>query len=397
MKFKLKNLFFLLFVLVFSFSVASCTNNADTNGYVGGDNGLLLSFLEDSPPDTVYDSQSYAVPITVKIRNDGEFDIPSSNVKLSIGGISTTEFNVNMEEGSLKDYKPEVADPFRGKTLIDGSVVDGDEDYITLEEEFYYKNTIKREDLTYPLIVDVCYPYVTLATAQVCLKGNYQKESNVCNPETTTGLSVSGAPVKIANLKEYGTGDTLNIEFDVRVNSNVQGVYAPKPDQDCKTNSLAEDAKEKNWVYIRVDANNNGRLTCLGLQQKNNFNGPVLFSYPQSITGYAIRITEINPVQEGYIRLDPETNSKTVKCRLKVDRNTDVKVGSLDIAVGYYVSDRISKDITVTHMEDDGMNNNMDSTNNNANAGSNSNVEGSCEERYNDPEQIALCKQFEGQ
>ncbi len=392
---KAKNVFFLLLIAVFAFGMASCTNNSNTNGYVGGDNGLLISFLEDSPPDVVYDSPSYAVPVTVKIRNDGEFDIPTDKIYLEIGGISTNEFNIQRPSGYLTEYVQNYNNVFRGKTLIDGKAVDGDEDYITLEEKFYYKNTIKREDLTYPLIIDVCYPYMTLATAQVCLKGNYQKSSEVCDPATTTGLSVSGAPIKIANLKEYGTGDTLNIEFDVKVNSNVEGVYAPKPEQKCKTTSLADDAKVKNWVYVRVDANNNGELTCLGLQSKSEFNGGEMFSYPQSITGNAIRISSIEPVVDGYVRLDPDTGVKTVKCRLKVPRSTDAKVGSLDIALSYYIDDSTKKDIKVTHLEDDGTNTNYDSN-------TDSNVdnvnEGSCEERYaGDPQQIELCKKFEGQ
>ncbi len=396
---KFKNIFFLLFFLFFSLSLASCTNNGGSKSYIGGDNGLLLSFLDDSPPDVVYDSSSYAVPVTVKVRNDGEFDIPAEKVLFSIGGISTNEFNIMRDKGSLVDYKPDVANPFRGKTLIDGKAVDGDEDYVTLEEEFFYKNTIKREDLTYPLTVDVCYPYVTLATAQVCLKGNYQKKSEICDPATTTGLSVSGAPVKISNLKEYGTGDTLNVEFDVKVNSNVQGIYAPMPGQECKTTSLAEDAKIKNYVYVRVDSNNNGQLTCLGLQKKPDFNGGEMFSYPQSITGNAIRISSINPVVDGYVRLDPETGVKTVKCRLKVDRNSGDKVGSLDIAVSYYVSDRISKDVKVTHMEGDNPVGNSDSNSSYNNNGDNNEGSGSddCAQRYSDPQQIELCRKVSGQ
>lgn len=389
---KFKNVFLAFFVLFFAFSLASCNNTNSTKGYVGGDNGLLVSFLDDSPPDVVYDSSSYAVPVTVKVRNDGEFDIPSNKIFFEIGGISTSEFNINLDSGTLLQYKEDAPQIFRGKTLIDGKAVDGDEDYVTLEEEFYYKNTIKREDLTYPLIVDVCYPYVTLATAQVCLKGNYQKSSEVCDPATTTGLSVSGAPVKITNLKEYGTGDTLNVEFDIRVNSNVKGVYAPMPEQRCKSNSLSEDAKIKNWVYVRVDGNNNGELTCLGLQRKDNFNGQEMFSYPQSITGNAIRITGINPTSEGYVRLDPDTGSKTVKCRLKVDRNTDAKVGSLDIAVSYYVADRTSKDIKVTHIEDEGnsnMNSNVDNTADNNDNG--------CDRYKDDPVQYNACLAATGQ
>ncbi len=386
---KFKNVFLAFLIFFVAVSLASCNTNNKSTGYVGGDNGLLVSFLDDSPPDVVYDSSNYAVPITVKVRNDGEFDIPSNKIFFEVGGISTSEFNIHLAQGTLLEYKEDAPQIFRGKTLIDGKAVDGDEDYVTLEEEFYYKNTIKREDLTYPLIVDVCYPYVTLATAQVCLKGNYQKKSEVCDPATTTGLSVSGAPVKITNLKEYGTGDTLNIEFDVRVNSNVKGVYAPMPGQECKSNSLSQDAKIKNWVYVRVDGNNNGELTCLGLQRKDNFNGQEMFSYPQSITGNAIRITSINPTTEGYVRLDPDTGSKTIKCRLKVNRNTDAKVGSLDIAVSYYISDRTSKDIKVTHIEDEGSSN-MNNNNNNDNTNNNSD---DCEVKYaGDPEAIELCK-----
>src|SRR3989344_5995082 len=72
--------------------------------FVGGTKGLEIAFAEDQPPDGVLDNGQEEFFITLLMKNEGEYSIPSGSVIGSLSGIVQSSFSIkNMDKKSSNE------------------------------------------------------------------------------------------------------------------------------------------------------------------------------------------------------------------------------------------------------------------------------------------------------
>lgn len=337
---------------------SSCSNSKTSSGtvYAGGTNGLLLSFENDAPPSTIYDNSQSPFSIILDVKNDGEFD--TQNIHFWVTGINSNDFP------GLPQTTDYTTQPIQGVTKLQDQTIPGATVPIPIgPSNICYQNSLKGGgQLDFKLNVNACYGYATQSTSQVCLKGNYLNGDNsVCDPQSTTQFSVSGAPVTITSFKQQAVGQhQLRLQWTYALKNNVD-IWAPYPGQTCDPQSQTQRILEQNWMYIRLDDNQgtSGAIRCMNLLNESSaqhpqnvvYNGPALLAYKQQyLSGNAIAVNKIVKSTDGYLKLGPD-GTATLTCTLDVPQNTQDSTSTVSMVATYMVHDSVSKIITVSHSD----------------------------------------------
>ena len=338
--------------------LSACDGGQRTTGKVfsGGTNGLLFSLERDAPPDLIYDNGQTPFGIIVRAKNDGEFD--TEGITFTVSGINRLDF-------------PGLVTPvvdnnlIIGRTTLENQVIDGDEAYITLANDVRYQRRLAGGgELDFAVVVDACYPYATLATSKVCLQEDYLDGNNdICDPRTSSEISVSGAPIQITSFQQQPVGtDRLRVQYEFTLRNNVE-IWAPlsggtSGGQDCRPSDRSERVAQQNWIYVEVDPNLPGaNVECVNLvrDRPSNFDGRFIKNIRQAYIGGptagSIIINSMDPDgnngDSGWLRLG--TGDKvTLTCTMDVPEVGN-SFGTVDVLATYYVKDRVSRTLTVTH------------------------------------------------
>ena len=358
---RLKSKVLLAILALASIGLAACEPEARTGPqFVGGTNALLIEFMEDAPPDLIFDNRQTPFSIIMKVTNDGEFD--TRDVQFRLSGINTVDFD-NLELD--KEYTSVIT----GNTKLGEDRIDGEQVYVTLSNNVEYKRSlIGGGTQDYPIIVTACYPYATVASAAVCLQRDYLRgESEVCDPQTTRQISVSGAPIQIEQSSQQAVGsDRLRVQytFSKRTSARIFAPIANAPRterlgldvsrnvrQDCHP-SRTERIQEEDWIHVMINDNDHaGEMSCVGLLSKPDWEAyDVLSEIPQTYaTGRSIFVTSPDrPAAEGYVRLGADGNAR-VTCTVTLPSGTTDSIGTFDVKAAYFVRDSAHHSLTVTH------------------------------------------------
>ncbi len=212
----------ILAVLVVLVSGAACERGekgVDTKGpFVGGYDGLLISFLDDAPPSSgIFEKEAF--PIEVELVNQGETAMGdgAANVKL-IGAVTSDSFSRTKEkvsnEGEIFPVEVDAPDSF-------------DSILVSLGDATYQPSPAMVEpSYTFNVVAQVCYPYRTKVQLD-----NFCVPSEKRNPVGTQECEVDSK----ANLIE--TGD--NSAGPVQITSFTQ-------------------SRGVGYVKVRIDINNQG-------------------------------------------------------------------------------------------------------------------------------------------
>lgn len=280
------------FLTIVAFVISGCQGNNNSGAqrvpYIGGTNGLLLDFQQDSPPEEILDDGSFGFQAVVKLNNEGEFKIPAGNLKVSLQGIDPNDFGTSLSE--LQDKSPP-EDMLQKRKDSEGNLIEGSEAYISFpsdNSEMVPKMFTGNTEFT--LRADVCYSYQTNAVSKLCVLNNLLnvKSDAVCQPTGTKQLSVSGAPVQITNLRQIMAGkDKIGFTFDVGHSNNGYIFEFGKNGNvaDCPRDPRQRRSTE-NRVRVTVDTGM-PNLNCPGMSDSSGSQGYVLLtSGKRSITCY---------------------------------------------------------------------------------------------------------------
>jgi hypothetical protein len=332
---------------ILTLGLSACEPGGVSQGtiFAGGTNALLLSYERGAPPDLIYDNSQTPFAIFLKARNDGEFD--TNDVRWRITGINQNDFK-NLNPSDVYDGV------IMGRTKLQDQEIEGREEYIQLGDNICYERSLsgggELRDLS--ITAHVCYAYATLATATVCIREDYLDGGDGCDPRESSQISVSGAPVTITGFSQQAVGPKkLRLQFDVALRNN-QRVWAPYEGQTCsqdKTRSTR--ITERDRIYGRINSNNIGEISCTTLRPGDGFDGPYVLSdaYPQDLlSGNAIRVVRINSDDDGYFQLGSD-GSASIICTLEVDDDLTDSLGTVDLALAYFLEDTVTTPLTITH------------------------------------------------
>jgi hypothetical protein len=297
MKGKIVMMFLMVLVLVFA---ASCNNTSGpavpAGTYIGGNQGVALSFMESAPPAEVIAPESdgedgEGFNIIVSVENQGEYDIKEGDMKIRIEGPNPSDFvdseNVPLTAANLESVS-DVELPGMHKDVYSGTVETSPAYDFELPVgsdgestgDISYANALQGSELTYNLMATLCYKYRTLASGQLCLKDDMteRKNTDVCTITGPKGISVSGGPIQIPQLEQTVRGkEKLFFTFTVTNSKNSKFFLSQEDDDEgvgingnCNRDedSPFDGQKTENYVRINIDTGyNHGTIRCTNIKQ----------------------------------------------------------------------------------------------------------------------------------
>ncbi len=275
--------------------------------FLGGTNGLLVSF-ENSPPPEVFDGGDFPFDIIIKLKNNGEWDVSKDQARVKITGMRAEQFDL-VESDLLKTSPDDLPKMQRDPT---GKLIESPPVLVEFTD-FNHQESITGSELTYPIRADVCFRYGTQAVSQLCVRENIlnPKSGGVCTINEDKTIFNSGAPVQVTGLTENArSSDKIGFSFTIQ-HQGTGDIY----EQDTLCNKEARTFEDR--IFVNVDAGVQG-LSCSGLD-----------------TGTS-----------GSVKLFGGT--KTISCTLTVPNPSDYQL-PLAITIGYDYEVSQSTQILVKH------------------------------------------------
>ena len=242
--------------------------------FVGGNSGLSMDFIENSPPREIFDGNQFPFQVLVLYENVGESNIPEGKARFTLSGIYHEDFGVKKE--ALEQFNTVYISGVQKDP--DGNKIRGgvhQQKFPVGSGEFSFRQVITGNQ-EFPLRLDACYEYSTLAISSICIRENIaQPGAGVCRITGTRDVSNSGAPVRVTSVKEgVGGSNTVLINFRVEKSGNgeiyLPGIYIPRGTggPDCPS-----DYNKRNRVHVTVSTGDpvndtdplNANLICTGL------------------------------------------------------------------------------------------------------------------------------------
>jgi hypothetical protein len=263
---KMKKAILITFVAVLLLLAFGCKESADQPGvagskFVGGAEGLVMSFAPGSLPDKVLD-QEQPFGISVVITNRGDYTIENgADATVKITGIDPADFGV-----SASDLVQDSPGQIRGAQKdVQGTVIQGETisvDFPASGASFEHQKEIAGS-VTYNVRADVCYKYGTVANTKLCvledILGTRGAEGKLCRINEDKPVDNSGAPVQIVSLRE-SVASANKVSFVLKLRHVGTGSVHEEGSE------CGKEFQEKDKVHVKIDTGISDGLMCSGLQ-----------------------------------------------------------------------------------------------------------------------------------
>lgn len=263
--------------------LTACGGGNETSGgdtYLGGSQGLKISFASGAPPDSVSDvGGEQTFDIIVDIENMGEDSIAVSDARVSIVGFPPAAFDKTVAQ--LKEKQPEEVIERRQKNP-DGTIIEPPLVQVVFEDLAY--KYAEPGNVQFPIIAEMCYLYHTNVASNLCFKDDLNKdeEGDFCMVSSSRPVSSSGAPVQVTKIQQSPAGkDKTRFSFTI---DNVGGGAVFKYDAPGHCDDTKTSDENKVWVEVEnlLDRGANA-VKCTGLLSgTTDSNGYVALTQGQS-------------------------------------------------------------------------------------------------------------------
>ncbi len=266
-----------LLLVLFIVACAPAEDTASTAGtpFLGGSQGVILSFVENAPPGTVYDGNTFPFDIVVKAENKGEFPVPKNKIFVDILGFEPGQFGKGASDLSRAPKENMEA---RGKDA-QGNILESNPTYVEFTN-LKYRTPIAGAELSFPIKAEACYLYGTIATTKLCARENVLQPGlgGLCEINADKEVFNSGAPVQITSLVESARAQD-KIAFTFKISHVGTGKIFEKGAL-CSTETRGHEDK----VFVEISSPMQG-VTCSGLGESTGPQGfATLYSGSATIT-----------------------------------------------------------------------------------------------------------------
>tara|TARA_Y100000310_G_scaffold38385_1_gene36007 strand:- start:1921 stop:2931 length:1011 start_codon:yes stop_codon:yes gene_type:complete len=320
-----------LMVLVTACGQGETVTGTPTNPFIGGTSGLVLNFEEGSPPSEVTDTESFPFKVILKLENQGETDVATSDALVSIKGFPPEDFGIT-DGSKLLNQNPET-NLDRKQRGLDGDVVDGGTSFVRIPTGSTDADFLEAKELSgnteFPIRADICYKYHTDGNARLCiLQDLIDVDSNdVCDPNKGDASFSSGSPIQFTNFKQSVDGkDSIRFSFDVvhSGNGEIYEALSTQTTPTCPKDDIRTSQVNENKVRLSIDVG-------------------------AELGGTSGEGLNCNWDQDGFIRLEGGKRTLTCTIDLTGKHNTDFfKIIELDADFNYYDTKETS--ILVKHI-----------------------------------------------
>ncbi len=278
-----------VFVVTLSLFLAGCGGGPVQNGlvdpFIGGTEGVVMSFMEQAPPTEIFDNGDTTFVISVKVQNNGESDVgpdamipPDNNwAEIEIQGINPLQFG---SPQTVRTLSEEGVSLTRMRKNFDGSLIAGTPDVITFDNFQYLPDNVGNNQVM--IRANICYDYTTFTNTQVCLKSNTLetvRDNSICTLAGPRDVKNSGAPVHVTTVSQAPLGkNKIQLTFTIE-NVGSGTIFAPSDRPVGSTGSLfgrhcdqSQQNQNRNQVYVRVvlnDEQSTGLISCNRLSRGN--------------------------------------------------------------------------------------------------------------------------------
>jgi len=291
--------------------ISSCNGEDEeisvSTAYVGGVEGVSLSFLEGAPINEFVVGGD--VPVKLLLRNEGEHDLDENSIEVRLWGVDMASFGLSSNYVSVDSS-------LRG--VQKGLIEEGAEKIVDMGTMNYGGTVVTSLDVV--LKSDVCYPYTTSANLNLCMSSgaieNVEEEAacSVGGNKVVSG-SVSSGPVQLTSLTEQFEGSNrLVFKFKVE-NSGNGNVY--------RTGSSCTDLVTASNQRLNED------ITHVTLPED-----------------FLCFFSEGDESNEGDIKLGPGAE-KTLTCYVEVENQGFSFERNIDMSLEYKYIDTSSVDFTI--------------------------------------------------
>lgn len=244
--------------------LAACTQDSGPSAgtpFIGGSQGLQISFEPDAPPAEVYDGASFPFDVVVKVENRGEFPVSSDKMFVELLGFDARQFGKPSNQ-LIKGPEDSLDARYKDST---GSVQESVPSYVSFTS-LNYVDVIPGSELQFPLRARACYLYGTIATTKLCARENVlnPRGEGICEVAADKEVFNSGAPVQVSSMVESARG-VNKIGFTFKV-THVGTGHIYEKGHLCDT--ATRDFEDK--VFVEVSSPVPG-LDCTGLQGASGY------------------------------------------------------------------------------------------------------------------------------
>ncbi len=191
--------------------------------FVGGTNGLVVSFFPGAPTDEVIQdkdaSKRESVTFTTTVENKGETTVAPSKAKVRLTGINTGVQAWDIQGGNEQS----ITDQLDAVQKVGNSLVPGGQATVNFESQKGYRGTLEGQFQFKP-VAEVCFNYESQGVATVCESENLLKApttAGACKPSGPKTVFNKGAPIQISSIEQVPFGKD-KIGFQIKV-KNVGG------------------------------------------------------------------------------------------------------------------------------------------------------------------------------
>jgi len=309
-----KVLFVLLVLAVLTVSACNSQKTPTKDTYIGGTQGLEISFLPGSPPTETSDGGQDEFDVIVQVKNEGETFVDKDDVTIELSGFPPQSFGKSLGDMVINpddDVEAKIKNADNSITLP--PPVFGD--YIGLKYNDYVPGTIQ-----FPVKADICYSYETRIASDLCIKDdlNKDKDDDFCTVSSQRALSSSGAPVQVTNIKQAPAGtDKTRFTFNV-INSDNGDVFREGSGcDDQRTN------EKKVWVEVNdlVGSGAGTELRCTGLRDGDGNTKGYVTIYED---GTLVEVSCLLTIPDRNDRLQPFNINLTYEYQKSIQTTIDV-------------------------------------------------------------------------
>jgi hypothetical protein len=185
-------------VLVSGCSTKKAVETGPASAFIGGTDGLVMSFVQDAPPSEY--PQQVPFDVIINVENRGESTVNASTANILLGGISNSSYGLGNPSQPITDELP-------GKQLIQKTTTPGGVTQVTFSS--------KTGSPPFPgsqpqkITATLCYHYTTEVQGTVCIQPSLARQTvggaQLCTVTGSKTVYSSGAPVKITSLSESAT------------------------------------------------------------------------------------------------------------------------------------------------------------------------------------------------
>jgi len=318
----------LVAILAMSIFLTGCGSTQSIGKtFIGGTEGLKVSFQDGTPPAIITDGPSAGqFTIVVKAQNVGEATVKKGDLYVQISGIDGPTYSLDTTK--YPGFKSFNTNDIRGAVKnFDGTVLNGGLDNIEFGT-LKYQDTVAGDQQ--PRVwADVCYKYYTNVSTLICVNNNIEQaltNKDICTLEGEKNPQNSGGPIQVTSLKEsYGGSGKISVTLTLTHSGSGDNFF-----------KVTDAAPVCNNVPGNMDA------------------GKVKVTFKDVRIGSKIVKVECSNLDsEGYARLYADGSGKAtinLQCTIDTTGSNNVVEVPLETQLSYVYLQHVSADLTLRHV-----------------------------------------------